>query len=1095
MTTLRRNTALTTILAAISLVPVIAAESNVDRTAQAIDAAASATFGEWRVSPILDGAWAVPGDPTEPSFDDSAWHTTRVGDPIPLGKCWLRKTVVLPAQVYGAPVRGPLTLQLNLSRPVDVWVNGQSRGHFQDPFDPIALDADAAPGRKFVIALRLPTTGRDISGRENAPLLLRRADFLLRDCETARRELADFALSLRVGQRLLSLDTYQANSRVKEDPGIDRSTFDKTERRRLDDLLQSLAAQVDVEALGNGSFDKYRASVAAVRGQLAPIRAFAKRFTIYLDSNAHIDAAWLWREKETVEVVKNTFSSVLNIMNSRRDFVFTQSSAAYYDWMERYYPDLFKAILPRIKEGRWEVVGGLWVEPDCNLPGGESWTRQLLYGKRYFRQKLGVDVKIAWNPDSFGYNWNIPMLCSHAGIDAFITQKINWNCVNVFPYRVFWWQSPDGSRLLTYFPFSYDSLVDDPYGLVDWLRQFEANSGLPKMALMFGVGDHGGGPSMEMLERLDHYASMDIYPNVEHGTAARYLTWLKQQNLTALPVWNDELFLETHEGTLTTQAKMKESNRSSEVLLTNAEKFSTLASLSGRQYDAARLGEAWRDVLFNQFHDILPGSGIHEIYIDATERYRRAKSLGEFELNGSLQQIARNADTSTVTHGRPVVVFNPLAWERTDLVKVELLEGDLSEYAVFDKKGTPLPSQMETRDNLHRAVLFVAARIPALGYDVYELRKQAASGAAAALKASPSSLENNLFSVTLDPTSGSLSSIRDKRVGKELLSGPGNQLQLLEDHPITWDAWNLGFTGVTYPSKLAKVEVVERGPVKATLRVTRTYLKPGVKKEFPTDDFPSSFFTQDISLYAGLDRIDFRTAVDWWEDHTMLKVAFPLTVSDRAATYEIPYGSIRRSTGTTDRFDRAKTEVAAEHWADLSQDDYGVALLNRAKYGYEIKGQLMRLSLLRSPTFPDPLADRGKHSIDYSLFPHQGRVETSRTVARGYEYNNPLIAVLTTSHKGTAPAAHSFVSLAPANLVLTTMKKAEDSGAWIVQWYDAQGVDSEARLKLPRAPSKVVQSDFMEADGAPLVVHGSVVTVPTKKHSVVTVKVYFPEGR
>jgi alpha-mannosidase len=272
-------------------------------------------------------------------------------------------------------------------------------------------------------------------------------------------------------------------------------------------------------------------------------------------------------------------------------------------------------------------------------------------------------------------------------------------------------------------------------------------------------------------------------------------------------------------------------------------------------------------------------------------------------------------------------------------------------------------------------------------------------------------------------------------------------------------------------------------------------LKPGVKKEFPTDDFPSSFFTQDISLYTGLDRIDFKTAVDWWEDHTMLKVAFPLTVADRAATYEIPYGSIRRSTGVTERFERAKTEVAAEHWADLSQDDYGVALLNRAKYGYEIKGQVMKLSLLRSPTFPDPLADRGKHSIDYALYPHQGRVETSRTVARGYEYNNPLIAVLATPHKGNMPATRSLVGLEPANLVLTTMKKAEDSNAWIIQWYDAQGVDSQARLTLPRSPRKVVQSDFLEADGAPLTVHGAEVTIPTKKHSVVTVKVYFPDAR
>jgi alpha-mannosidase len=325
--------------------------------------------------------------------------------------------------------------------------------------------------------------------------------------------------------------------------------------------LQSLATQVDVQALADGKMDKFNASIASVRSQLKPISDYAKRFTLFFDANAHIDAAWLWREKETIEVCKNTFSSVLNMMSARPDFTYTQSAAAYYDWMERFYPEIFKGIRQRVQDGRWEVVGGMWVEPDCNLPSGESWARHLLYAKRYFKNKLGVDVKIGWNPDSFGYNWNMPQFYLNAGVDAFITQKIGWNETNVFPHRLFWWEGLDGSRILAYFPFDYVNTIDDPFQLVDWLRQHEANTGIAKMMILFGVGDHGGGPSLEMIDRIERLKTLDIYPQIEYGTAGQYLGWLKSQNLDKIPTWKDELYLEYHQGTYTTQAKMKEYNR------------------------------------------------------------------------------------------------------------------------------------------------------------------------------------------------------------------------------------------------------------------------------------------------------------------------------------------------------------------------------------------------------------------------------------------------------------------------------------------------------------------------------------------------------
>ncbi|MBI1808201.1 MAG: hypothetical protein HYR76_14270, partial [Ignavibacteria bacterium] len=585
--------------------------------------------------------------------------------------------------------------------------------------------------------------------------------------------------------------------------------------------------------------------------------------------------------------------------------------------------------------------------------------------------------------------------------------------------------------------------------------------------------------------------TLDIYPTIEYGTTTQYLDWLRKQDVSTVPTWKDELYLEYHQGTYTTQAKMKEWNRKSEVLLTNAEKFSTVASMYSKPYNSADLEEAWRSVLFNQFHDILPGSGIRENYIDATEKYTASEEIGAFELKGSLNHIAKQINTSNVKKGTPVIVFNPLAWGRTDLGTAQLPDGDRSDYALYDLSGKEIPTQIVQKDKYVREIMFMCDNIPSLGYKIYELRKQKPSAFISHLTASPTSVENEFFSVTIDPDSGWVRSIVDKRNGREILSGFGNELQLLEDKPRAWDAWNVGLTGVKYPSRLRKIEIVERGPVRATLRITRDYLKPGVKKDDPTPEYPSSFFTQDISLYDNLDRIDFRTDVDWWEDKTMIKVAFPLTISDTVATYEIPFGTIQRSTQWRNSWDSAKVEVPAQRWADLSQNGYGVSLLTKSKYGYDIKGNIMRLSLLRSPQWPDPTADRGKHSIEYVLYPHAGTWKEASTVHRGYEYNNPLIATVSGRHTGTLPPSKSFIQLAPSNLILTTFKKAEDSDEWIVQWYDAGGKDSEAMLTLPKAPNKVLTSNFLEENGAPLAPEGNTVKVLTKKHSVVTIKVFY----
>jgi alpha-mannosidase len=1057
------------------------AQTKVDKLTDAIDSLTAYSFNNWRISPDLSKI--IDGNPASPSFDDSGWGILKVDEKNYNDSCWLRKEIILPEKILGKKVQGKITFLITVDDYGYFYVNGENKGYF--PWDgEFTLTENAKPGDKFLIAIKAINTG--------GPLRLLRAKIDMEGTKDLRQTILDFSLSMKVGQKLLSFDTYQTNARVKTDPGIDKSKIGDDERTKLNSLVQQLAEEVDVDALGSGNIEKFKTSVDNVRAQLGPIKDFAKKFTLFFDSNAHIDAAWLWREKETIEVCKNTFSSVFHMMDEKPDFTYTQSAAQYYKWMEDLYPDVFKGIKDKVKVGRWEAIGGMWIEPDCNLIDGVSWSRQLLYAKRYFKSKLGTDITIGWNPDSFGYNWNMPMFFQNAGIDAFITQKIGWNDTNVFPYRVFWWESPDGSRILSYFPFDYVNTITQQFQLVDWLRQFEANSGFTNMLVLFGVGDHGGGPSIDMIERIEHLKTIDVYPNVIYGTTNQYLEWLKNQDLSDVPVWNDELYLEYHRGTYTTQANMKKFNRLSEITLSNAEKFSSLSSLMfGGKYRSNDLEEAWQGVMLNQFHDLLPGSGIREIYIDAMQTYKHSLNIGNFVSDEALNTVVKNINTSSLKEGKPIVVFNPLSWERKDIVQLDLPEGDLTNYIVYDEEGKEVASQLVKSGTYKNKILFIADGVPSYGYKVYSLVKRNSPSLSENQLSSTNSVENEFFKITVDEKSGWIKSIYDKKNGKEILAGEGNRLQLLEDKPTAWDAWNIGWTGVEFPMTFRKMEVKENGPVRTVLSVYHDYLKPGVVKDFPTENFPSSFFRQDIILYNGIDRIDFLTDVDWWEDKTMLKVQFPLTVDDTIATYEIPYGSITRSTQRNNSWNKARFEASAIRWADVSKDDYGVSLINNSKYGYDVKDNVMRLSLLRSPKWPDPTADRGEHQIEYSLYPHNGDWKEAKTVNEGYNFNYKLIPVLTDNHDGILPAVHSFVKISEPNLILTTLKKAEDSDAYIFQWYECEGKDTQAEIEFPETPEKVYLSNFMEEDIEELEFDGNKLVIPTKANSVMTIKVYF----
>ncbi|MBL0175985.1 MAG: alpha-mannosidase [Ignavibacteria bacterium] len=1056
------------------------AQTPIDQTATQLDSLRGITVQGWTYSTDFSV------DPAKAGFDDAAWKPLAYDQRLMMiDSCWMRAEVTLPQSALGRTVAGRVRLLLTVDDFGFLYVDGANRGRF--PWDgDFVLTEQATPGQHFSLAIRAHNTG--------GPMRLLRAQLVFDQSKELTELLSNVALSLRIGAKLTGFDTYQSNARVKVDPGIDRSRISRDEKLAMRAQLEKAAAAIDFAAMDARDLPRFQASVDAARALLTPVGAYAKRFSLFFIANAHIDAAWLWRKEETVEVCKNTFSSVFNMMRARPDFTYTQSSALYYKWMEQRFPAVFAGVQDAVKTGRWEITGGMWVEPDCNLPSGESWMRHLLYGKRYFREKFGVDVGIGWNPDSFGYNGNMPQFYKDAGIDAFITQKIGWNEVNVFPHRVFWWEAADGSRILSVFPFDYVNTVDNPFQLVDWLRQYEANTGFEKLIVLFGVGDHGGGPSLEMIDRIEKLKKLDVYPSIEYGTTKQYLDWVKKQDLSKIPVWTDELYLEYHQGTFTTQAKVKEGNRRHETLLGNAEKFASVASLFGAAYPSQDLRDAWEGVMLNQFHDILPGSSIREVYIDAAETYRDAALLAGHALDRSLDAIASRVNTSSVKNGRPLVVFNPLAWTRTDLVRVPLPAWDDAEYEIRNSDGADVPSQAVRIDRSRRELLFIARDVPSIGYATYALApaivgKSAVQTPAALFR--NGTLESGAFRVRVDTASGWLSSIRDLRADREVLAGPGNELQLLEDVPKAWSAWNIGWTGVTYPLKYRGCEVVETGPVRTVLRLKHDFLRPGTTKEYPTEYFPSSFFDQDVILYNGIDRMDFHLAADWWEEKIMLKAAFPLAVKSEIVTFEIPFGSIRRAALPGTPLEKAKTEVPALRWADMSDARYGVSLLNSAKYGHDARAGVLRLSLLRAPVWPDPTADRGKHEIDYALYPHAGDWKSAGTVRRGYEFNTPLLPVFTTAHTGELPASQPFVTVSPDNIVLASVKKAEDGDALVLQLYDAHGVESEADIRFVKAPKSAVLSSVLEADGTPLARTGNSVRVRVPKHKVVTVKVTF----
>jgi alpha-mannosidase len=639
-----------------------------------------------------------------------------------------------------------------------------------------------------------------------------------------------------------------------------------------------------------------------------------------------------------------------------------------------------------------------------------------------------------------------------SGIRSFVTTKIDWSMITTFPYTTFLWEGADGSRILGMMPpLNYNGNLIPSECRKQWKLIRQKNL-LEEIPFSFGWGDGGGGPTQEMIENGRRLGNLAGVPQCRFGTLTEYYQELHEKlEHRPLPVWNGELYLELHRACQITQARTKRNNRKMELLLRETEWFATQGHLRGGGYPSEELLAVWEEVLTAQFHDILPGSGTEPVYQEADEVYARVEESTRALLSKAVSRHARSIDTRG--KGSPVLLFNSLSWDRNDPVCLDMEAGEEADLAFEDTEGHSLASQRSVSLEGTPQVWIDSPTVPSHGHTV--IRRVSGGNLenrTGGLKVTASGMENEYFNLRFDRR-GQIVSILDKRYGREVLAegGIGNELQLFHDRPHMHDAWDYDFNVDENRWTWDQVEsfkVVEEGPVRCSVEVRR-------QTEFST-------LVQRVVLYRNLARIDFETMIDWWEKHVLLKAAFPVAVRSSRATYEIQFATIERATHNNTPFDRARFEVAHHRWLDLSEGDYGVTLANDCKYGSDVQDNVIRLSLLRASTSPDPHADEGRHKMIYSLIPHGGDWREGESVRRAYELNAPTRAVATSRHDGDLPATYSMVRCDRGNVVVETVKKEEDGDGVVLRVYEAEGCRGEVNLTLAFEIQGAEETDLME---------------------------------
>lgn len=788
--------------------------------------------------------------------------------------------------------------------------------------------------------------------------------------------------------------------------------------------------------------------------------------------HAHIDVAWLWTLGQTRQKVGRTFSNVLRLMEQFPEYRFTQSQPQLYKYTEQNFPEIFEGIKERVREGRWELIGGMWVEPDCNAIGAESLARQFLLGRGYFRRHFGdVDSPVVWLPDTFGYSWALPQLIKQAGMKYFITNKMSWNQYNHMPDQILWWQGIDGTKVLTHFlttshggeellphATTYNSVVDaaEIFGTWTNFRQKELHN---ELIAAYGFGDGGGGPTREMLENVEQFRSHPGAPRVRTGTVREFMDRIDREHGADLPIWNGEFYLEYHRGTLTGQARTKRNNRKSEFLLHDAEFLAAYAAtVSDYDYPTADFNSAWELVCLNQFHDILPGSSITAVYEESEKDHERVRELAQTATAAAIEAISR-----VTPRDARLIAINPTSFGGD---RVGLFTGSIDGSVDVLNQVVEGGTLIDLRDLSPYSVSAVSATGESIRENGLSIREDHGT----------ITMTNSLIRLVIN-RKGELSSVYDIDAEREVLAdgSTGNQLLAFEDRPNEFDAWDIDIFFEDRTERVIDVQsikIIEEGPIRVGVEIRRHYR--------------DSRIVQNIYLYYNSKRVDFETEIEWHESHIFLKAAFPVAILSTFATYEIQWGNVERPTHRNTSWDWAKFETAAQKWGDLSEGDYGVALLNDSKYGYETKHNELRISLLKSATSPDQFADQGDHKMTYSLLPHRGdwRGDVSR---QAYDLNDPIIVRAVGGGDGS-DNIDSLIRVDVPNVVIETVKLSEDGDGIIARLFEHHRYRGNVTIQTGFELKQAYVCNLLEESEREIPVEGNSVILNVNPYQIVTLR-------
>lgn len=829
-------------------------------------------------------------------------------------------------------------------------------------------------------------------------------------------------------------------------------------------VLQSMSPALDALDLRDAYSEKFYSSIEKAEQILKEAFYSEEREcpTVSAIGHTHIDIAWLWTVEQTREKVLRSFSTVLRLMEQYPDYKFMSSQPILYQFVKEQEPEMYEKIKERIREGRWEVDGAMWLEADCNLTGGESLVRQIIKGHRFFLEEFGKESKSLWLPDVFGYSAALPQILKKSGIPYFMTTKIAWNQYDQLPNDTFIWKGIDGSEVFAFMPTTTDYDKDqglnisfsdtrntttytgivNPNMALGTFKRFQNRDLTEDTLMLFGFGDGGGGPTKEMLESAERlkYGIPGI-PKIRQEFEQDYFdrTYEKIHDLPDMPTWDGELYFEYHRGTLTSMARNKRSNRKNEILYTQMETASCMAGIEKDEQLQNVLDKGWDILLINQFHDIVPGSSIKPVYEQTDKEYHEIEEAGKEELN----RVVSAAVGRLSMEKEGVVVMNTQGYERDDLV---VLDDGTEIPRLVDEDGRNVPAQ-KTADG--RYLLYVS-HIPPLGYKkLYETEELLEESTG---KEWDYTFENPFIKVCFNEKM-EITSLYEKEAEKELIQEGrcGNVLRTYEDRPMQWDNWDIDVFYQRKPYEAdwySPARVIENGEVRMVVEFECGFL--------------DSTVTQQVCLYHQIPRIDFRTKADWKTHHVILKTHFPVDVNTTRASYEIQFGNVERETTNNYSWDTAKFEACGHKWADLSENSSGISLLNDCKYGYGIKKGDMSLTLIKSGTYPNEDADIGEHEFTYSIYPHAGRWQEAKTVEMAYNLNVPMLAKRTGRQEGCGGEYESFLKCSQESCFVEVIKIAEDGNGVIVRMYENKNNRVRAQIQTAYPIAHVYECNLLE---------------------------------